>query len=519
MIDINIKKMQKIFFYTIFLLASAMVWTGCQKDNYPGGELSPIIAISDIRALYQGTDVTLNKENMVGADEIVGVVISDHSGGNMPAGLLVIQNNRRFKLRGIAVAIGADAANYIPGDSVKIKVDGGILKRLDGTLQLTGISPSAVTKVGKGIVVNGQKAASNLILANPDTYESTLVAVTKAGFDPLPAPTDKFSGDKILNDSFENIRMHTEATAAFSGTALPVSANFTGIIFGGKGDDNKVVPYLRLRTGGDVKLLSSTISIAPIIITGFMGDARGGDGNYEYLQFMATKDIDFAVESYSVVTTNNAGASTPTGYPVNGWATGGLRTYKFNLTSGKVTKGSYFYVGGTAKKLAGPTSTSIAAANWIGSVNYSTTDGAGFGTKTSGLLANSGNAAGFAVFKGTTVTSATKPVDVIFFGGNGSLYLPGPPAQGYRICTTDFYDEKDLITLADQPFFANGSNTLKFPFSLGEVQPTHCYFARLGGVYSPGLGKWTKARELVNVMVTDVSALIEIEGTEATVIK
>lgn len=510
--------MQKIFFYT-FLLASAILWAGCQKDNYPGSELSPIIAVSDLRSLYTGSDLTLTTENMTGAHQIVGVVISDHSGGNMPAGLLVIQNNRRFKLRGIAIALGAEAANYVPGDSVRINVEGGTLRRADGILQLAGIPASAITKVSSGKVVTGQKVTSSLILANPDAYESTLVAVTKAGFDPLPTPADKFGGDKILNDSFDNINMHTEATAGFAGTALPVSANFTGVIFSSKGTDGKAAPSLRLRTGNDVKLLSSVVEIAPIIITGFMSDARGGDGNYEYLQFMATSDIDFAVTSYSVVTTNNAGASTPTGYPVNGWATGGLRTYKFNLTSGKVTKGSYFYVGGTAKKIAGPTSTDISKASWIGSVNYSTTDGAGFGTKTSGLLANSGNAAGFAVFKGTTVTVATKPVDVVFFGGNGSLYLPGPPAQGYRICTTDFYDEKDLITLADQPFFANGSNVLKFAFPLGEVQPTHCYFAKLGGVYSPNLGKWTKARALNNVLVSDVSTLVEIEGTDATVLK
>ncbi|HEY0177260.1 MAG TPA: DUF5689 domain-containing protein [Pedobacter sp.] len=510
--------MQKIFFYTFLLLASVMIWTGCQKDNYPGGELSPVMAISDVRSLYTGADVTLNKDNMMGAHQIAGVVISDHSGGNTPSGLLVLQNNRRFKLRGIAVSLGTDAAKYVPGDSVRIEVEGSTLKRVDGILQLTGVPGSGITKISSGKVVTGQKVSSSLILANPDTYESTLVAVTKAGFDPLPAPTDKFSGDWTLNDSFDNINMHTESTAAFAGTALPVSANFTGIVFRNKVAD-KFVPSLWLRTGNDVKLLSSVVSISPIIITGFMGDARGGDGNYEYLQFMATRDIDFSVENYSVVTTNNAGASTPAGYPVNGWATGGLRTYKFNLTSGKAAKGTYFYVGGTAKRIAGPTSTVISAANWITSVNYSTTNGADFGTKTSGLLANSGNAAGFAVFKGTTVTVASKPLDVIFFGGNGNLYLPGPPEQGYRICTTDFYDEKDLITLADQPFFADGSNTLKFPFSLGEVQPTHCYFARLGGVYSASLGKWTKARALFNVMVTDVSALTEIEGPEATVLK
>lgn len=510
--------MLKIFFYTFFI-ASALLWTSCRKDNYPGGELSPIIAISDLRSLYTGTDVPLSKDKMMGAHQIVGVVISDHSGGNMPAGLLVIQNNRRFKLRGIAIQLGADAASYIPGDSLNINVEGGILTRVDGTLQVSGVTSAAVTKVSSGKALTGQKVSSSLILASQDSYESTLVAVTKAGFDPLPTAADKFNGDKVLNDSFDNLRMHTETTATFASTPLPFSANFTGIIFGSEGAGHKIVPYLRIRTAEDVKLLSSTIQIAPVIITGFMSDARGGDGNYEYMQLMATRDIDFSVENYSVVTTNNAGASTPTGYPVNGWATGGLRTYKFNLTAGKVAKGTYFYVGGAGKKIGGSASTSISAANWIGAVNYSTTDGADFGTKTSGLFANSGNAAGFAIFQGTKVSVSSKPVDVIFFGANGSLYLAGPPAQGYRICTTDFYDEKDLITLADQPFFANGSNTLRFAFPLSEVSGINCYFAQLGGIYNPGLGKWTKARALTNITIKDTSILQEIENTEATKLK
>jgi hypothetical protein len=80
----------------------------------------------------------------------------------------------------------------------------------------------------------------------------------------------------------------------------------------------------------------------PIIISGFISDVNGGDGNYEYVQCIATRDINFATTPYSMVFTNNANASVPTGYPASGWATGNMRTYKMNLTSGTVTKGSFF---------------------------------------------------------------------------------------------------------------------------------------------------------------------------------
>src|SRR5690606_14305578 len=163
-------------------------------------------------------------------------------------------------------------------------------------------------------------------------------------------------------------------------------------------------PEHRLRKIDDVKILSSEIMRAPIVITGFLNDAIGTDANYEYMQFMATEDIDFSVTPYSVVTTNNAGTSEPKGLPTKGWATGGKRTYKFDLTSGFAAKGTFFYVGGTTKKINGSKSTAIPEANWIVAYGYNSKDGFGFGEATTNLLANSGNAFGISVFKGTEVT-------------------------------------------------------------------------------------------------------------------
>ncbi|MDN3547686.1 DUF5689 domain-containing protein [Mucilaginibacter aquaedulcis] len=517
--------MKKILFYTFLLLYSAGILTGCTKDNnYPGGELSSVIAVSDIRSIYKGTDITLDTKNMFGAHQMVGIVVSDPTGGNMPSGLLVVQNYRRAKLRGISIPLGTDAAKYAPGDSVVIDIAGGVLKRVDGTLQITGISNSAITKVASGKAVIGQRVTSSAILTNPDAYESTLVAIVKGGFDPLPAPTDKLAGDRVVNDGFGNIGLHTEANAAFATNTLPISANFTGIIFGTSAKDGSVMPQLRMRKADDVKVLSSVIEITPVVITGFLADPGGSastDANYEYIQLLATRDIDFSVEKFTIVTTNNASASTPAGFPVKGWATGDLRTYKLEITSGKVTKGSYFYVGGTNKKINGVGSTDISASNWVKAFNYSTTNSpnfstavpATFGTKTSNLLANSGNAAGIAVFSGTNITDTSKPVDVIFYGTGGSLY-DATTSVGYRIANTDFYDLKDLITLADQPFNRQGSNTLAFPYSTAGA-----YFAQFGGVYNASLGKWTSARVLLNIPLTTASVITDIENDGSTKLK
>jgi hypothetical protein len=247
-----------------------------------------------------------------------------------------------------------------------------------------------------------------------------------------------------------------------------------------------------------------------------MSDVKGSDVNYEYIQFMATQDIDFSVTPYAVVTTNNAGTSTPTGYPAKGWATGGLRTYKFNIRSGKAAKGTFFYVGGLYKTINGSGSTDISSSNWVKNLDYSVNNGDGFGTKNGGLLANSGNAFGMAIFKDTNVTANSKPIDVIFVGGSGNLYTPGPPAMGYRIANTDFYDVKDpLHTTIDQPYYRSGTNTVSFSYNTSDQG----YFNMLGGVYNPKIGRWMKNRSQNSFILDKTSPITAIEGNGSTTLQ
>ena len=507
--------MKKLTIYSVLLSLMAFMW-GCEKDNYPGGVISPYIAIFDIRHLYTGNDVTLTVDNMYGSSKIAAMVVSDHSGKNLPEGMLFVQDSRRLsQLRGIAIPIGAAVASYMPGDSVIIDVEGAVLKRVDGILQITGVQQSDITKVSSGNTIAINRVSNNLILANPDKYESTLGVVVKGGFDPLPGPKDVLGGDKTLNDGFGNITLHTETSAVFADSLQPVMANFSGIILTTSGPDGQQVPQLRLRKASDVTVLSSVIEIPPCVITGFMSDVKGSDGNYEYVQLLATRDIDFKATPFAVVVTNNANASTPTGYPSKGWATGSMRTFKFSLSSGFAAKGSFFYVGGTGKMINGSSSTSMSASNWIRTFNYTTQDGDGFGNKTGGLFANSGNASGVAVFADSTVTVDSRPVDVVFVATGGSLFTAGPPAAGYRITNTDWYDVKNPITLEDQPFYRSGSNTLSLVYNTADLG----YFNMLGGEYNLALGRWTKARIQNNVLLTKTSAITEIEGTGATILK
>ncbi|TZF84906.1 hypothetical protein FW774_08000 [Pedobacter sp. BS3] len=514
--------MKKIIFYMVLAVSVAALWSGCKKGSFPGASVSPYIAIYDLRNIYKGQDVKLTADNMYGSDKITGIVVSDHSGGNLPAGLLVMQDRRRLsQLRGISIAIGSDAGNYKPGDSVIVDISGGVLKRVDGILEITGIPAAAITKVSSYNAIPVNRVNSNLIIAKPDNYESTLVAIVKGGFDPLPISTDVFAGNKTLNDGFGKITLHTEAGATFANDPLPGLANFYGIIFNAYDDNGQLVPQHRLRTKDDLVTLSSDIKSCPVIITGFMSDASNAvhvtDANYEYVQLMATRDINFSQTPFSLVINNNATASTPTGYPANGWATGDKRSFKFNLTSGFAAKGTFFYVGGSSKLINGRGSDpSMTSANWIRSFDYSTTNGDGFGTKTTNVMSNGGAAFGIAVFEGTNVTAASKPMDVVWVGSAGNIYTAGPPVKGYRIANTDYYDEVDPITLAEQPFFRSGSNTQSFPYN-----PTAGVgaFNMLGGTYNPVLGRWTKARVQTFVLLGLNSTLSDIETGKITTLE
>ena len=515
--------------YFLLLAVVVAIYTGCKREDdyrYKFSE-SGFISNFDLRRYFKGSDLSLNPEAIGGATSIRGVVVSDFRSGNSVAGLIALQNSRingtADSLRGISFNIGTAAANYIPGDSLHIKLDGAILKRIDGILQITGLTSSAVTKVASGRIIKLQAANTSTILANPDRYESTLVAINNAVYDPEPASNVVYSGDKILNDGFGVATLRTSANATYANTTVQPSGNFTGVVYVTGSETTKSI-QLRMRSENDFFFVPLP-KFSRAIITGYLVNPNGGDGNNEYIQFLATTDIDFAITPMSVYTTNNAGA---TAFPSAGWNTGALRTYKFNLIKGTVSKGQYFYVGGSAKRINGsptpaapttPFSTDISSAKWIASIDYSVETGIngadGIGIKTNNLLANSGNIAGIAIFDGTNIAPTTAPLDVIFYGGSGGMfYSVGPPVQGYRITNTDFYGTVNPLTRSGQLYMGAGTNTIR----LGFTTPTDAaIFSKLGGTYgpvpgAPQFGRWSKGRSLTAVPLETTSTLSIIEG-------
>ena len=270
----------------------------------------------------------------------------------------------------------------------------------------------------------------------------------------------------------------------------------------------------RLDSGDEAPIIMTVEPLAKefrsaIVITGMLADAKGSDTNNEYIQFMALEEIDFAQTPYCVIACRNNKVN------AKGWVQGSYVTYKFNLTSGRAAKGTFFYVGGVNKRLNGNSSADISGANWICSVDYNTQAGAdGIGDKTTGFLHNynsNGNkniADGIAVFKGTEVDEKSVPCDAVFYGATITTDVYNPAGYGYRIPDNDLYNTKNLLSGVGQPFFGQGTNTFLFPDGGNDAGE----FVFFGGSFTQG-GYYRGRSAVCRKLAADASgSLADIES-------
>lgn len=272
---------------------------------------------------------------------------------------------------------------------------------------------------------------------------------------------------------------------------------------------------------------------AQVIITGIMANPYGTDnpikgtkykkgsveythdGGYEYIQLMATEDIDFLKTPYSVVTANNGSERVAT---ANGWAEGGKTTFKFNLTEGKAAKGTFFYVGSPSKVIAGyhskGKSHDISQANWIRTIESNSKSkkvlGDGFGNAIggTGILGDpykgdtNQDADGVAVFKGTRVTSVSVPIDAIFYGTAVGV-AKGGNGTGYILPDNDHYKNQ-----SGKACFGEPGNTFFFE----QTSPSTNVFMKFGGVYNTDKKNWETPRKVINKKLSGYdSTLPDIE--------
>ena len=132
-------------------------------------------AIEDVRALYQGENVTISEDWT-----ICGTVISNYrhseSGGLNNATSqksVVIQD----ETAGIVLYLAENNKELALGDRIEVKVNGLVLRRFDnGSLQIDAVPMDRITKITTGSQVEPKTiSASELVTGE---YESQYVAVT-----------------------------------------------------------------------------------------------------------------------------------------------------------------------------------------------------------------------------------------------------------------------------------------------------------------------------------------------------
>lgn len=240
------------------------------------------------------------------------------------------------------------------------------------------------------------------------------------------------------------------------------------------------------------------VGFSQIVISGYFANPPSTDGNYEYIQLVATENIDFSSTPYTVIVSNN-GTSTS-----KGWVEGGFITTGFLLNSGTVSKGDVFYVGGSGLTIAGAGSTDLSGLKWMRSIDFSTNAGdiVGTGKTASGVIANGGsNADGIAVFSGqlTTNDSTKKPIDCVFYGtGIGTAYSSG---KGYTVADNDLY--KSSVGLFGQ---IQGNDTNNFLAS----DPASGVFVFLSGTYNTNSKTWISKRTSSTKTLSTTSVAADI---------
>jgi hypothetical protein len=205
----------------------------------PCGSGAVVTNIQDIRSQYSTAAVTL------GSQKIRGIVISDRAAANLVTQNLVIQDSLGY---GITVRFTANHTLNL-GDKVEINLSGGTLDQFNGLLQVSNLATTTVTTVSSGNTVTPRVATVAQILANAETWESTLVRVNAATISGTTYGTGT-----TLTDASGTMALYTRTGATFSGSAITSgSVNVVSIL----GQFDNAAPFdsgyqLLLRNLGDV---------------------------------------------------------------------------------------------------------------------------------------------------------------------------------------------------------------------------------------------------------------------------
>lgn len=221
-------KINRLLLSLVGLLVISL--SSCLKDN-PNESIGVIndgISIYQVRNLWKGKDLNLDKKTLGGSIYTSGVVISQVENGNFPEGYLAIESNWRGQVRGILIQVN-DPSQFDYGDSLLVKVEGGLLSNATGSLVISNLSENAVRSIAFNKVVAHKSVSIGTLKRNPDVYESTLISVT-SDVDGWSQGTT-LEGRHLLTDANGNeLYINTFSSAVFKDVKLAPNATFEGVM-------------------------------------------------------------------------------------------------------------------------------------------------------------------------------------------------------------------------------------------------------------------------------------------------
>ena len=132
------------------------------------GDIRELVEIADVRALYQGSNVTVSEDWYIRATVISNVDLNNGSSKKN----IVMQD----ETAGIMVRLTQDEEAFKLGDVVEVNIQGQSLENFNGLIQLNNVPNANISKVSDGTVPEPKNITAAQLISGD--YESQYVAVS-----------------------------------------------------------------------------------------------------------------------------------------------------------------------------------------------------------------------------------------------------------------------------------------------------------------------------------------------------
>ena len=212
----------------------------------PDGDFTvPELSIADLRAMHQGSNVTISDDK-----KIVGIVISDVANNNVSS-LRQIVVAAEDNSAGIVLYCKEDNDTYMVGDKVEVRVKDLSLENYGGLLELNGVPLVNVRKVGTGTVTPRVTTVAD-VKTNYKAWQSTLVTVQGEYVPKLSGGTFGSSNAATTNtikDGDDVVNSFVSRYAKFCSTQVPTGVkSITGVV-----DCYQNTLQLNIRSAADIQ--------------------------------------------------------------------------------------------------------------------------------------------------------------------------------------------------------------------------------------------------------------------------